>query len=96
VGAEERSQLGEEEPLVAEHAGLEVCLMPFTQQDVDNLKQAIADGRGAKTLTFADQTITFHSVDEMLKLLTAMQADVTVAASTTGSRTRLAATSKGV
>jgi hypothetical protein len=69
--------------------------MAWTQSDVDALKQAIADGRGARSITFGDQSITFGSVDDMLKLLSVMQAEVT-AATGTSTRRRLAATSKGV
>jgi len=67
--------------------------MPWTQSDVDKLKAAIASGQGAKTISFADQSVTFHSVDEMLKLLAVMQQDVTTSAG--GTTTRLAATRKG-
>jgi hypothetical protein len=69
--------------------------MPWTQADLDALKQAIADGRGARSITFGDQSVTFNSIDDMLKLLAVMTADV-AAAGTPTSRTRLAATSKGV
>ena len=41
--------------------------MAWTQADIDALKAAITAGRGAKSIAFGDQTITFHSVDEMLK-----------------------------
>lgn len=68
--------------------------MAWTSTDVDNLKQAIADGRGARSITFENQTVTFGSIDEMLKLLAVMQASVTTAAGTS-QRTRFAATSKG-
>lgn len=67
--------------------------MPWTSADVDTLKQAILDRKGARTIAFSDQTITFDSIDDMLKLLSVMQAE---AAATTGStRSRVAATSKG-
>ncbi len=69
--------------------------MPFTQADVDALKAAIVAGKGARSITFSDQSVTFHSVDEMLKLLAVMQAEVNVTASP-GRAYRLAATSKGV
>jgi hypothetical protein len=69
--------------------------MAWSQTDVENLRQAIADGRGARSITFENQTVTFGSVDEMLKLLSVMQAAVTTAAGTS-QRTRFAATSKGV
>lgn len=68
--------------------------MPFTQSDLDALKAAIAAGKGAKEITFSDQTVVFHSVEDMLKLLAAMQNDI--AAASTTSSTRYAATSKGV
>jgi hypothetical protein len=67
--------------------------MPWTQSDVDTLKAAIAAGQGARTIVFADQSVTFHSIDEMLKLLAVMQQDVTRSSGRT--TTRLAATSKG-
>lgn len=67
--------------------------MPWTQSDVDTLKTAIASGKGARSIAFGDQVVTFHSIDDMLKLLAVMQADVSAAAGT--SRTRLATTSKG-
>jgi hypothetical protein len=69
--------------------------MPFTQADADALRAAIADGRGARSITFGDQSVTFSSIDEMLKLLSVMQADVSATAGTS-TRMRLAATSKGV
>jgi hypothetical protein len=73
--------------------------MAWTQADVDALKAAIAAGKGARTITFGDQTINFHSIDDMLKLLSVMQADASQAAAEAAgisSRTRFAATSKGV
>ena len=68
--------------------------MAFTQSDIDALKAAIAAGRGARTITFGDQTITFHSVEEMRDLLRLMQQEVSSSAGTP--RTRYAAFSKGV
>lgn len=68
--------------------------MAWSQTDVDNLKQAIADGRGARSMTFSDQSVTFNSIDDMLKLLSVMQAQVS--AGSGGSRTRYGATSKGI
>lgn len=68
--------------------------MAWSQTDVDNLQQAIADGRGARSMTFSDQSVTFNSIDDMLKLLSVMQAQVN--AGSGGSRTRYAATSKGI
>lgn len=68
--------------------------MAWTQSDIDALKAAIAEGRGARTISFGDQSVTFHSVDEMRELLRMMQADLSTAASTP--RTRYAAFDKGV
>lgn len=69
--------------------------MAWTQSDADALERAIADGRGARTISFSDQTVTFNSLDEMLKLLAVMRAAVAAAAGR-GSRTRFAVVSKGV
>jgi len=68
--------------------------MAFTQTDIDALKTAISAGRGARTISFGDQTITFHSVAEMIELLRIMTADVTTTASTP--RTRYGVVNKGV
>lgn len=68
--------------------------MAWTQADVDLLKAAIVERRGARTLTFSDQSVSFDSIDDMLKLLAVMQQEI---ATTAGrSRTRYAATRKGV
>lgn len=64
--------------------------MAWTQSDITTLEQAIAKGAVLQSITFADQTFTFRSLDDMLKLLTVMKQSVA------GSRTRLAATSKGL
>jgi hypothetical protein len=68
--------------------------LAWTQSDINTLKQAIVDRKGARSITFSDQSVTFDSIDDMLTLLAVMQADVAVTAGRT--RTRLAATSKGV
>ena len=69
--------------------------MAWTSADVDALKTAIADGRGARSITFGDQSITFNSIDDMLKLLAVMAAEAAAVSGST-SRTRFAATSKGL
>jgi hypothetical protein len=69
--------------------------MAWTQADIDLLKAAMAAGRGVRTLTFADQSVTFHDIDEMLKLLSVMEHDV-AAQSATPQHYRLVATRKGV
>ena len=68
--------------------------MAWTQTDIDALERAIADGRGARTISFSDQSITFGSIPEMLQLLATMKGAVAAAAGT--STTRYAAFSKGV
>ena len=67
--------------------------MAWTQADVDALQTAIADGRGARTIAFSDQSVTFNSIPDMLALLAAMQAAVN---GTSHPRFRVAVTSKGV
>ncbi len=68
--------------------------MAFTQADLDLLDRAIADGRGARTMTFGDQSVTFFDPEQMKTLRSLMAGEVAAAAGT--SRTRFAATSKGV
>jgi hypothetical protein len=67
----------------------------WTAADVDALKAAIAGGAVVESMTFADQSFTFRSMDDMLKLLAVMLQEVNAAAGTP-SNYRLAATSKGV
>jgi hypothetical protein len=69
-------------------------VMAWTSADVDALERAIADGKGARTMQFGDQVVSFNSIDEMLKLLAIMRGGVAAAAGTS-QRTRYAATSKG-
>jgi hypothetical protein len=67
----------------------------WTQTDINTLERAIADGLGARSITFENQTVTFSSVAEMLQLLATMRGAVAGAAGTT-QRTRFATFSKGV
>jgi hypothetical protein len=67
--------------------------MAYTQADIDALKAAIAGGAVLQSMTFGDQTFTFRTIEEMLQVLSLMQADVSTTAGT--GRSRLAATSKG-
>ena len=69
--------------------------MAWTQADIDALKQAIADGRGARSIAFGDQSVSFNSPSDMLALLAVMQQDVQITAGTRQGY-RVAATSKGV
>jgi len=68
--------------------------MAWTAADVALLKQGILDRNGARSIAFADQVVTFDSIDDMLKLLAVMQAEVAAEAGLS-TRTRFAATSKG-
>lgn len=68
--------------------------MAWSQSDVDALKAAIVAGGTARSITFSDQSVTFHSVSEMLELLAAMQADAD-ANSANPTNYRLAVTGKG-
>ena len=69
--------------------------MAFTAADITALERAIADGRGARTITFFDQSITFNSIAEMLELLALMRQDV-AADTGAGRNYRLASFRKGV
>ena len=69
--------------------------MPFTETDAENLRRAIADGRGARSMTFSDQTVVFNSIEDMLKLLARMEQDASTDAGTRRAY-RVAAHSKGV
>ncbi len=66
--------------------------MPFTQADIDTLKNAMIARGFVRSMAFSDQSVTFDSIDDMLKLLALMEQQV---ASGT-SRTRYAAYDKGV
>lgn len=68
--------------------------MAWTQADIDTLKTAIVSRKGARSIAFADQVVTFDGVDDMLKLLAVMEQEVTSAAGQSR-RTRFAATRKG-
>jgi hypothetical protein len=67
----------------------------WTTADVERLERAIADGLGARSITFDNQTIVFNSLAEMVQLLSVMRGAVASAAGTS-QRIRFAATSKGV
>lgn len=68
--------------------------MAYTQADLDALDADIAKVRLIDSTTFADQSTKFRSLDDLLKLRAVMAQSIAAAAGT--SRTRLAATSKGV
>jgi hypothetical protein len=70
----------------------------MTQAEFDaiesSLVQAFADRKGAKSITFADQSVTFDTWDEARKFLNDLRAQVRASAGT--STTRYGATCKGV
>jgi hypothetical protein len=68
--------------------------MAWTQTDVDALERSIAAGLGAGSMTFADESVTFASLEDRLMLLRTMKAAVTTAAG--GTTTRYASIGKGV
>jgi hypothetical protein len=68
--------------------------MPWTQADADALRAAIVAAKGAKTITFSDQTITFHDLKQMRDLLAEIEGTAALAGD--GPPTfRYAVTSKG-
>ena len=48
--------------------------MAWTQQEIDALKAAIA--KGEKQVAFADRSVTYRSLEEMLAALRLMEAEV--------------------
>lgn len=48
--------------------------MAFTLEQLTALEAAIA--QGTKSVTYADKTVTYHSLDEMMRLRKAMQQDL--------------------
>ena len=42
--------------------------MAYTAADLEKLERAIADGRGARAMTFSDHSVTFGSIAEMREL----------------------------
>ena len=64
--------------------------MAFTQSDLDILNAAIAAGGVLSQMSFGEQSFTFRTIDDMLKLRAVMTKEIAG-----GSGTRYAATSKG-
>ena len=48
--------------------------MAWSQTEIDSLKSAIASG--VRTVAYADKTVTYHSMADMLTALAAMEAEV--------------------
>lgn len=69
--------------------------MAYTQADVDALKGAIKGGQ--IEVQYGDKRVRYRSLDEMVRLLKLMQADVAAAAGKARrSRVRLVSAGKGV
>lgn len=66
--------------------------MAFTQSDLDALDAAIKSG--VKTVTYADRTVTYHSLAEMMQARTIIQGEIAAAAGSAGGRSTLASFSR--
>jgi hypothetical protein len=62
--------------------------MAFSSTDLDAMRTAIA--RGEKTVTFADRSVTYRSMTEMIEALRLMEGELA-----TRSKQSLGASSKG-
>ena len=69
--------------------------MSWTTANRDKLKAAIAAGGIVQSMTFGNQTFTFRSMDDMLKLLSVMEEEIATS-SGGGSTARYAIYDKGV
>lgn len=67
--------------------------MAFTQADLDKLDIAIKSG--TRSVNYGDTSVTYHSLDEMMRLRAAMQADIASAAGTPKTKSSLAQFNKG-
>lgn len=63
--------------------------MAYTQAQIDEFEQALVDRKGAQSVTFADQNITFASYEDALAFLASMKRSLVG-----GTTTRYAATNK--
>jgi hypothetical protein len=61
----------------------------WSQGDIDLLKANIAESGDQKSVSFGDRTVTFASLDEKLRLLSVMQAEVDAATGTPRPKQRL-------
>ncbi|KSW22772.1 MULTISPECIES: hypothetical protein [unclassified Pseudomonas] len=66
--------------------------MAYTLEQYEALKAAIAEG--ALSVRFADRSVTYRSVDEMIRILRLMESDLGLNANSNGTR-RFASFSKG-
>jgi hypothetical protein len=67
--------------------------MAWEQTDIDALETAIK--QGVRTVSYADRTVTYHSLDEMLRLRSVMQNAVDAASGSAGVSCTFAKFEKG-
>lgn len=68
--------------------------MAFTQADLDALDSAIS--KGEQSVSFADRSVTYRSLSEMLKARAAMAADIARSATPARPRQYRGHSSKGL
>jgi len=61
--------------------------MAWTQSQLDALDVAIS--KGTRTVSYGDKTVTYHTLDEMLKLRAQMMAEIAAAAGMVGRFSRV-------
>jgi hypothetical protein len=66
--------------------------MSWSQSDLDKLNRAI--GQGVTSVAFRDRTVTYRSIDEMLRVRSLMEAELTPASVKT-ERVQRVSTAKG-
>jgi len=65
----------------------------WTQADIDALKDAIKTG--VRSVSYSDRSVTYQSIDEMLKVLSAMEAEAQGSTTPTPGRSTFASFSRG-
>ena len=65
----------------------------WVQADLDALENALADGKGARSIQFSGQRVEFHSIPDMLALRAIIKREINTL---TVRRYRFASVSKGV
>lgn len=67
--------------------------LTWTDEEIATLRSAIASG--VKRVTYRDETVEYHSLDQMRELLASMTASASESSSSNGTY-RLASTRKGL
>lgn len=67
--------------------------MAFSQAQLDALDTAIA--RGTRTVSYDGTSVTYHSLDEMLRLRSTMEASIAAANGTTKTKSSLSTFKRG-